>query len=301
MPIFGSSGSLFSGGGRFGGGNTYFNPLTGRMEPPQSQTKPPTPLENQYRTYETAVKQQAGDYDSIMQNYKDLFARANTSQMTMPSPMTAESFNYRPSSDYTSALANLRGLSQSGGYSDSDITNLRERGISPIRSVYAGANRDVDRQRSLQGGFSPNYNAVKAKMAREMSDQMSNAMTNVNAGIAEKVAQNKVGLGGQLAGIAQNESGLQNQIGMRNTDARNQAQMFNMDLPFKVGNFNQNSISQALQGLQGMQGIYGTTPALSSMFGNQALNSAQLQQLISSQNQGNLSRILSQLLSGFGR
>jgi len=161
-----------------------------------------------YGLANTAINQQAGDYSNIMKGYQDL----------------ASSPGYQ----------NTANLAMSGGYSPEDISSIRERGISPIRSIYASANRDVDRQKAIQGGYSPNYAAVKAKMAREMSDTISNQETNVNAGLAERIAQNKIQMAPQFA--AQAEKPLQNQ-----------------------------------------QSLYGTTPALSSLFGNQALQAAQLQ------------------------
>lgn len=115
------------------------------------------PLTNQYKLAYTAKEQQAGDYSNIMAGYK-----------------------------------NLLDLSKTGGYSDSDVANIRERGISPIRSVYSSAMRNVDRNKALQGGYSPNYNAVQAKMARELSDTISGATTNINADLAQRIAQNRL-------------------------------------------------------------------------------------------------------------
>jgi hypothetical protein len=173
------------------------------------------PLTDQYKVYNTGVQQQAGDYSNIMDEYKKLLD-----------------------------------LSKTGGYSDTDIANIRERSISPIRSVYAGANRDVDRQRALQGGYSPNYAAVKAKMAREQSDVIGNQTTNINADLAQRIAQNKL-----------------------------------------------SSIPQAISG---MTSLYGTTPALSSLYGNQALQGAQLQEQIKQRKSQQGLGTISRLMSGFG-
>ncbi len=181
----------------------------------QPNSEPVDPLINQYKLYDTAVKQQSGDYGNIMKAYQD--------------------YQSGP------AMTNLVNLSQTGGYSPEDISSIRERGISPIRSVYASANRDVDRTKALQGGYSPNYNAVKAKMAREMSDTISNQTNNVNAGIAQNVAQNKLSIAPNFA-------------------------------------------SAAFRPIEGMQSLYGTTPAMSALFGNQALQHASLQNNINQEN-----------------
>jgi hypothetical protein len=152
-------------------------------------------LDAPYKLYSSAVEQQAGDYSNIMSGYKDLAA--------------------------------------TGGYSSGDIANIRERGISPIRSAYAGAVRDIDRQKGLQGGYAPGYAAVRSRLTRGLSESLAKGSTDVNAGIAEMVAR------GKQAGLA------------------------------------------------GQASIYGTTPAMASLFGNQALNAAQLQNQINQQNQQN--------------
>lgn len=179
---------------------------SGNQYPQQQQSLGGIP--GSYGLYNTAVNQQAGDYSNIMQGYKDLAS----------SP----------------AYQNTANLAATGGYSDADQANIRERGISPIRSIYASAQQNVDRNKALQGGYSPNYNAVQAKMAREQSGAISDATTNVNAQLAQNIAQNKMQMAPQFA-------------------------------------------AQASKPLEGQQSIYGTTPALSNLFGNQALQAATLQ------------------------
>lgn len=212
-----------------GGGRSFQPPVSmfGPKPPVQSD-----PLTTQYNLYNTAVGQNAEDYSSIMKGYKDLLARSQS-----------------PTSDYTQSMGNLRELSKSGGYTPEGIAEIRARGVSPIRSIYAGANRDIDRQRSLQGGYSPNYGALKAKMARELSSSIGNQMTNINADIAQRVAGNRLGIAGTYSSAARDP----NQPGM--------------------------------EALRGMTSLYGTIPAMASTFGNQALQGAQLQNQIT--NQGN--------------
>lgn len=218
--------------------------------PKLSNLPPPgaDPLTTQYNLYNTGVEQNAEDYGSIMQGYKSLINKTQG-----------------PNAHYDAAMNNLATLSGTGGYSDADKADLRARGVSPIRSIYAGANRDIDRQRSLQGGYSPNYGALKTKMARDLSESIGGQVSNVNADIASKVAQNKVGLAGTYANAAQQ------------------------------GN------TAATQALSGATSLYGTTPALASTFGNQALQGAQLQnQITQGKNQQGLQAI-SQGIGGIRR
>ena len=253
------------------------------------QPKSKNSLAQQYKLADTAITQQAGDYDTIMGGYKDIL-----NQFKNPlagGTYNPQTYNYAPTADYTGAIRNLQDISQTGGYSAGDISDLRSRGVSPIRSVYANAQRDINRQRAISGSTGANYSALKARMAREMSDRIAQQVSDVNAGIAERVAQNKVGVAGQLAGITANEQSERNKYGMANTDILNQASMFNL----KRGD---ERMGNQLQAVEGMRGLYGTTPALSALFGNQALNAAQLQNQINQQNMNNGLQIISKRMRG---
>jgi hypothetical protein len=256
---------------------------------PQQTQPQANPISNAYGLYNTAVGQQAGDYDNIMGGYKSLFQ--NLQAPDAVKQITPQTHSYTPSADVTRSMGNLSELSRTGGYTPEGIQDLRARAISPIRSIYAGANRDVDRQRRLQGGFSPNYSAVKAKMARELSDSIGNQMTNVNAGLAQAIAGNRLQAAPQYAGAAAGESGLANQIGMRNADIINDTNRFN------IGRSDQN-LNQMLQTLSGMQSLYGTTPALAQLFGSQALQGKGLQANINQADQGMNLNLIRSIMAG---
>lgn len=148
-------------------------------------------------------------------------------------------FDYKESPDLIDAIRNLKGLSESGGYTEAGIADLRERGISPIRSIYANANRDIERGRTLAGGgTSASFNANKARMARELSDKIGGITTDVNANIAENVARNKIAIAPTYAGAAANESGLRNQYGKANVDESNRAGLINSGLINDTNRYN---------------------------------------------------------------
>lgn len=263
MAIFGTSYGSAGYGGIPASRGIPARGLMGQPAPkPQAD-----PLTQQYQVYNTAVQQQAGDYGNIMQGYKDLLSKAGNIQP------------YSPSTARQPAIANLAELAKTGGYSEGDIANLRARAISPIRSVYAGAMRDVDRQRALQGGYSPNYGAVRAKMARELSEQVGQGVTNVNAQLAQQIAQGRQAAASPYASITGQEA-----------EAQDVASRFaRQEVP-----------QQMQQALQGMTSLYGTTPALAQLFGNQALQGAQLQSNINQQGQqGNL-QLIDQFVRGIG-
>lgn len=296
-PVFSNYGNT--------GQNTQNPSSLGRFRIPGGTSgKKPLSFEE---AYPAAVEQTGEDYDSIMKGYKGILDTENPiSSFLMNayknnaanpsinySPVTPQNYNYQTSADTTSGIAGLKNLSETGGYSGSDIADLRSRGISPIRAVYANAMREMDRNKSLQGGYSPNFNAATSKMTRELSDQVAGATQNVNAGIAENVAAGRRSMAPAYASAASAESGRMGEFGRANTDTNNQFAQFNAGNKLNIDIANKNAENTALENmknldlsgkdtkfkaLSGMNSIYGTTPALASTFGNQAAEAARLQE-----------------------
>src|SRR6266704_6900706 len=134
---------------------------------------------------------QAGDYDTMMESYRDLAANYAKNPVTAGT-VTPQVTPYKQSSDVTGSLSDLSNLATTGGLSEGDIQNIRERDISPIRSIYSNAQQNVERQRALGGGYSPNFNASQAAMARDESSAIGDRTTAANAGIAELQQRGKL-------------------------------------------------------------------------------------------------------------
>ena len=255
--------------------------------------------------YDAAASTQAQDYDDIMQGYDTLLQRSGPSKLNYTSinpvfnrPLTASSYSRSP--ELGTALGGLSEYSQTGGYSGADISNIRERGISPIRSIYDAANRQIQRQKVLQGGYSPNLGAVTAKMARESAGQIGDITTRVNADIAQMVASGKLAGLQSLSSVAGRENELQNEINRENARLQNQVELSNAAEQRRVDELNNQmmlqieeinnrnrmqDINTRLSATQGKQSLYGTTPALTQMFGNQVLaNNAQQMQAVQTAN-----------------
>lgn len=160
------------------------------------------------------------------------------------SPITNQ---YKQSSDLTDAISKLKNLSETGGYSEQGIADLRERGISPLRAVYAGAQRDIERNRAIQGS-SASYSALKSKMARELSDKIAGATQNVNAGIAQNVASNKLQASPIYAGVTGQQSDLQNRMGSENAGIISEANRYNSS--------NRNRVNEANVDLANQGNLY---------------------------------------------
>lgn len=110
------------------------------------------------------------------------------------------SFPGRAPADYGNIFDRYQQFADTGGYSPGDISALRSRAVSPIRSVYSDVNRDIDRSRSLQGDYAPGYAATKAKVGREQAYSVADATTNVEGMLAQMIQQGKLaGLGGMTS------------------------------------------------------------------------------------------------------
>jgi hypothetical protein len=110
-----------------------------------------------------------------------------------PKPSGGGGGGYNPNAEQQAGYSEF---AKTGGFSQSDLGNIRARALSPVRAVYANAQRNVNRQRSLQGGYSPGFGAMQTKMAREQGQETSDAAVNAESGISEMVQK------GKLAGLA---------------------------------------------------------------------------------------------------
>lgn len=153
-------------------------------------------------------------------------------------PTGTNTTTYNQSGDTTTALKQLQELAETGGYSEQNKNDIRARGISPIRSIYSSAQRGLDRSKSLSGGYSPNYAAASAKMAREQAGQISGATTKVNADLAQSVAQNRLSAAPAYASASADESARRTGVDTRNSDIRNQVEQYNRTGQSQTDQFN---------------------------------------------------------------
>lgn len=104
---------------------------------------------------------------------------------------------------------------------------------------------------------------------------MADAMTGVNAELANSIRQGRMfglqgisGTGSTMGGLASSEAGRQLQAALANQDADLRAQGMSEQS-------RQNMLGNQLASMQGQTSLFGTTPGMSNMFGNQALNAFQ--------------------------
>jgi hypothetical protein len=104
-------------------------------------------------------------------------------------------------------------FADTGGFSPQDLQNIRARALSPIKSIYANAQANVNRQKALQGGYSPGFGVMQSRMAREQGQATSDATTGVESNIAQMVQQGRLAGMGGMAGIYGATPGLANMFG----------------------------------------------------------------------------------------
>lgn len=233
--------------------------------------------------YSAAVGQNAEDYDKIMGNYNTVFNQAQAQSTKPPVSVNPLEYNaiqpYQQTARLNQVADQFADMSRTGGYSEQDVNSLRERSISPIRSIFSTALNNLRRQKVLQGGYSPNYGAVQSKLMRDSASQIGERTTAVNAELAKMIAEGKrFGLSG-LSPIAQRESELTHDVNVRNAEGRNQFGLANTNMAMELAKLNSglssNALNNSLAATQGMASLYGTTPALTNTFGSQLLNSNQ--------------------------
>jgi hypothetical protein len=146
-------------------------------------------------------------------------------------------------------MSTFADFATTGGYSKEDIANMRARGVSPIRAAYANAEREIQRNRSLQGGYSPNMAAARVKMARERGQAGADAAQNVEASLAEMKNQGKrFGLTG-MASALQGKAGMYGATpGMANMFGNNALNAMNQSASHGTANMNAGTAAQNLPG-----------------------------------------------------
>lgn len=248
-----------------------------------NQSKQPSALENEMggvsQEYQdaarTARNTQVADYGNIMSGYKNFmgglggptnfsFERVGAKR---PEEL-GEAYGY-----LREAAPGYRDFAATGGYSPTDIQELRARSVSPVRSAYGNTMMQLDRTRSLAGAQgAPNYIAATSRAQRELPGQMADAMTSINAELANNIRQGKLaGLAG-ITGIGSEMGGLSSAEAQRILAADLANQSADIQTQGMREQSLQNLRQSQLAGLSGQTSLYGTTPAMAATFGNQALN-----------------------------
>lgn len=243
--------------------------------PSQTEQEMAPLSQNFTNNYNQAAERNTADYGKMMGQY-DQFRQS----LGGPSKFDFQRVSAQRPEELNKAYGYLneaapgyREFASTGGYSPTDIQELRARGTSPIRAAYGNTMMEMDRARSLGGNAgAPNYIAAASRAQRELPGQMADATTGVNAQLADAIRQGKLAglsgitnIGSTMGGLSSAESGRMLQADLANQGADIQTQGMGEQ---SLQNLRQNQLAS----IGGQASLYGTSPGLASTFGNQALN-----------------------------
>lgn len=97
-------------------------------------------------------------------------------------------------------------FAKTGGYSEGDIANIRSRSNSAIPSFYASLKDELQRQNTVQGGYSPGYTYGLAKSGRDAYRAGAGQALDTEIGIKDKV---NTGRQWGASGMTSSENALQ--------------------------------------------------------------------------------------------
>jgi len=93
-------------------------------------------------------------------------------------------------------------FAQTGGVTGAEQAQTRSMAQKNVGAIYGAMQKNLARQKAIQGGYSPGYGAGSAQLARQGSAAASDAVTGANLGLLQQIRQGQLaGLGG-LSGLA---------------------------------------------------------------------------------------------------
>lgn len=245
--------------------------------------------------YNTGVDKNMGSYDQIMGNYQDYYdnPRGGGRGGRGAGPSFTPTNYVAPKIDYVDPFESYGGykdFASTGGFDEAGKANIRARAIAPTRAIYDNASRNMSRQRSLQGGYSPGYQAAQSRNTRESNEAISDANIAAESDLARMIQSGRLaGLGG-MSGIEGQRLGAQFRKNEYNADSDKWATEGNAGENRYGSEFDyrnsRDDVGDRLGALNGMTNLYGTTPAMAKLFGDQVLQ-GQGQQLQGQEMQGN--------------
>jgi hypothetical protein len=170
---------------------------------------------------------------------------------------------------------------KTGGYSDTDIKNIRARGLSPISAYATNTKNELDRRLAVQGGYGPGFDEAAKSLRRETARGITDTALNTELDIKDRVNAGKMAGATALSGAEGNLQSLRTGNMFKGIAGAG-------DMETQL----QNSINQyRLQGLNGEQAVARAVADVESANSTGAMNAnmfnIQNQQMIDQANQEN--------------
>lgn len=112
----------------------------------------------------------------------------------------------------TSAQINdptLQEFSQTGGYNQGQIADIRSRANSAVPAFYQNMRDDMARKQAVSGGITPGLDRTQFKLARDQAQGAANTTRDTEIGIGDTVRQGRMAAGTQLANNALQRAGIE--------------------------------------------------------------------------------------------
>lgn len=117
------------------------------------------------------------------------------------------------------AGAGYGNFAATGGITPGQQQLTREQAQGDVSSIYGSLKQNLERQKAVQGGYSPGFGANEAQLGRQGSAAAANAVNSANLGLDQQIQQGKLaglqglqGIGGlyqgQVPGLLNTQAGL---------------------------------------------------------------------------------------------
>lgn len=262
----GAAGDAPAGGGGGGGGG-----VPGAGDPRFGES------ETSYRNFLTNGGIDRGGFDKFQGNLEEL-GRTGGWSPEQQARVTGDANTMRGMASDPNIANRMRGngvfdeFAKTGGYSDQDISNIRQRAGSVIPAYYDVARQQAARQATVQGGYGPGQAAMMSRMSREQARGAQSAALDAELGIRQNVNQGRqwgaTGMSdaegnyqgmrqGALTGASNLEGNMTNSIAQNRTGAAN------------AGASNESGMQSHIQqgkmfGTQGLEGMAESAAARSA-------------------------------------
>jgi hypothetical protein len=126
-------------------------------------------------------------------------------------PSKAQHFADTGGLDDPAQLERMRGLgvydefAKTGGYSDSDLGNIRAKSLAPISAFDTNMRNDMASRRNVQGGYAPGFDASSRALKRDTARNISDTSRDTEIALKDKVNTGRLA---GAAGAAQSEGNI---------------------------------------------------------------------------------------------
>jgi hypothetical protein len=102
---------------------------------------------------------------------------------------------------------NFKNFAETGGWSPEEMADFRARAASGTPQLYDQMMQEMQRGRTVQGGYGPGYGTSMAAAARDKAEQIRQAQLGAETSLADSIRQGKMWGSEQGAGAAKGELG----------------------------------------------------------------------------------------------